>query len=296
MTGFTANKAVFNTLLTALTPVIWGSTYIVTTEWLPPDRPFTAALIRCLPAGLLLILWSRAALPARIWPKLLTLSLLNIGIFQALLFVAAYRLPGGIAAVVGAIQPLLVMLLAWSIDHNRPALVTLGAGLASILGMSLLFVSPDSQWDPIGLTAAAAGTGAMALGTFLSRRWQTGIPLLAFSGWQLFIGGLFLAPVAMLVDPPLPQLTPENLMGYGYLTIFGALIAYTLWFRGIKLLTPTSVSALGLLSPLTALILGWVVLDQFLDLRQMGGILTVLIAITVLQWQPAPKKLQPQKA
>src|SRR3989338_2426928 len=46
-------------LTTALGPVIWGSTYIVTTELLPPDRPFTAALLRTLPAGLLLGLWCR---------------------------------------------------------------------------------------------------------------------------------------------------------------------------------------------------------------------------------------------
>ena len=90
-------------LTTAIGPVIWGSTYIVTTELLPPDRPFTAALLRTLPAGLLLVLWCRR------WPawgdgvgwwRLLVLAALNIGVFQALLFVAAYRLPGGVAALV----------------------------------------------------------------------------------------------------------------------------------------------------------------------------------------------------
>ena len=43
-------------MTTALAPLIWGSTYLVTTEFLPPDRPFHAALLRCLPAGLLLLL------------------------------------------------------------------------------------------------------------------------------------------------------------------------------------------------------------------------------------------------
>lgn len=45
-------------LSTSLAP-IWGSTYLVTTEFLPPNRPFTAALIRVLPAGLLLLAWTR---------------------------------------------------------------------------------------------------------------------------------------------------------------------------------------------------------------------------------------------
>ena len=87
-------------LLTALAPLIWGSTYIVTTELLPPDRPFTAAVLRALPAGLLLVLWCRRWPAAHSWPRLLVLAALNIGVFQALLFVAAYRLPGGVAAVV----------------------------------------------------------------------------------------------------------------------------------------------------------------------------------------------------
>lgn len=107
-------------LLTACAPVIWGSTYIVTSEFLPPDRPFTAALIRALPAGLLLLLVTWRLPHKQHWGRLAVLSALNIGVFQALLFVAAYRLPGGLAAVLGAIQPLLVMLLAWAVDRQAP--------------------------------------------------------------------------------------------------------------------------------------------------------------------------------
>src|SRR4051812_41323497 len=119
MSSTSASVSWRDVLLTAFAPAIWGSTYIVATELLPPDRPFTAALLRALPAGLLLVLFSRR-LPARSeWGRLLVLSALNIGFFQALLFVAAYRLPGGLAAVVGAIQPLLVMGLAWTLDHRR---------------------------------------------------------------------------------------------------------------------------------------------------------------------------------
>lgn len=107
-------------LVTGLAPAIWGSTYIVTTELLPPDRPFTAALLRVLPAGILLTLYAWS-LPRRSdWRRLALLSALNIGFFQALLFVAAYSLPGGLAAVVGAIQPLLMMGLVWAVDGRQP--------------------------------------------------------------------------------------------------------------------------------------------------------------------------------
>ena len=125
-------------LVTAIAPVIWGSTYIVTSEFLPPDRPFTAALIRVLPAGILLILFTRQFPSSKDFWKLIVLSALNIGLFQALLFVAAYRLPGGLAAVLGAIQPLIVMVLVWLASRKSPTRMTLGSAIFGVIGMAIL--------------------------------------------------------------------------------------------------------------------------------------------------------------
>lgn len=276
-------------LITALAPAIWGSTYIVTTEILPPDRPFTAALLRALPAGLLLVLYSRY-LPRRSeWPRLLVLAALNIGFFQALLFVAAYRLPGGLAAVVGAIQPLLVMGLVWSMDQQRPAAVAVAASVVGIAGMAALLLAPGASWDPIGIAAAFVGTACMASGSYLTRRWRPTVPLLAFTGWQLLIGGLLLLPVAWLIDPPLPQLSPLQWLGYAYLSLFGALLAYVLWFRGIARLAPVAVSSLGLLSPLVAVLLGWALLGQSITGVALLGLIAVLGSILAVQWDAAAK-------
>ena len=107
-------------LSTALAPLIWGSTYLVTTEFLPPNRPFTAALIRVLPAGLLLLAWTRR-LPRRgEWGFVALFGFLNIGFFQAMLFVAAYRLPGGLAAVLSSTQTLMVLVFTWLIGKTMP--------------------------------------------------------------------------------------------------------------------------------------------------------------------------------
>jgi len=288
--GRSASRSTWlDVLITALAPAIWGSTYIVTTEILPPDRPFTAALLRALPAGLLLVLYSRY-LPRRSeWPRLLVLAALNIGFFQALLFVAAYRLPGGLAAVVGAIQPLLVMGLVWSMDGQRPASVAVAASVVGIAGMAALLLAPGASWDPIGIAAAFVGTACMASGTYLTRRWRPTVPLLAVTGWQLLIGGLFLLPVAWLIDPPLPQLSPLQWLGYTYLSLFGALLAYVLWFRGIARLAPVAVSSLGLLSPLVAVLLGWALLGQSITGVALLGLIAVLGSILAVQWAAAAK-------
>lgn len=271
-------------VLTATAPVIWGSTYIVTSELLPPDRPFTAALIRVLPAGLLLVLCMRQW-PARSqWLRLLVLSALNIGAFQALLFVAAYRLPGGLAAVLGAIQPLMVMALVWLVERTAPAASTLLAAIAGVVGMVLLLLSPQTVFEPVGIAAALLGAACMAGGVWLTRRWALPMPVLALTGWQLLLGGLMLAPLAWWLDAPLPALGPSAIAAYAYLCIAGALLAYALWFRGIARLPVVGVASLGLLSPLTAVVLGWALLGQSMSGLALLGLVMVLASVLAVQW------------
>ncbi|WP_233575755.1 EamA family transporter [Noviherbaspirillum saxi] len=278
-----------DTLLTALAPAIWGSTYIVATEMLPPDQPFTAALIRTLPAGIMLTLICRRLPKTLGWTRLLVLAALNIGAFQALLFIAAYRLPGGLAAVLGAIQPLLVMALAWLVDRRQPAWMAVWASVFGVLGMAALLLSPDAIWEPVGAMSALAGAACMATGTYLSRRWRSDMPVLAFTGWQLLAGGLMLAPLALLIDPPLPTLGAMQVLAYAYLSIVGALLAYALWFRGIARLSPVAVSSLGLLSPLTAVALGWALLGQSMNGLSLLALLVVLGSILAVQWSARPQ-------
>ncbi len=274
---------------TALAPTIWGTTYLVTTELLPPDRPLLAALLRALPAGLLLLALTRRLPQGTWWWRAMVLGVLNIGVFFALLFVAAYRLPGGVAATVLASQPLIVAGLAAGLlgERLRPRTVT--AATAGVAGVALLVLQADARLDGIGIAAAVGGSIVMATGVVLAKRWPSPAPLLATTGWQLVAGGLFLLPVTLLFEGAPPDaLSQGDVVGYAYLAIVGAALAYALWFRGIRDLTPTRVTFLGLLSPVVATTLGWLVLDQGLEAAQVLGGLVVLAAIVAAQAQPTP--------
>lgn len=273
--------------ITAIAPAIWGSTYIVTSELLPPDRPFIAALFRTLPAGVLLVLFTRRLPGGRDWGRLLVLGALNIGIFQVLLFVSAYRLPGGLAAVLGATQPLMVMLLAWMADGRKPAQVTLWSAVAGIAGMAVLLLSPQTVFEPVGIAAALTGAASMARGVWLTHRWQPRLPVLAMTGWQLLLGGLMLVPAAAWLDAPLPRLGAWQWTAYAYLCLAGALLAYALWFRGVARLPTVAVSSLGLLSPLVAVLLGWIVLGQAITGTALLGMVTVMASVLTVQWTAA---------
>jgi probable blue pigment (indigoidine) exporter len=269
--------------LTALAPAIWGSTYIVTTEFLPLGHPVTVALLRALPAGVLLLLIVRQ-LPSGIWwGRIFLLGALNFTVFWSLLFVSAYRLPGGVAATLGAVQPLMVIFLARALLGTMIRVVSVIAAISGAIGVAFLILSPEAALDPLGLLAGIGGAASMAAGTVLSRKWQPPVSLLTFTAWQLTAGGILLLPLAVWFEPSFPLLTISNILALTYLSVIGAALTYVLWFRGIQRIEPSSVAPLGFFSPLTAVLLGWLALGQTLTQIQFAGVLIVLGSVWLSQ-------------
>lgn len=270
-------------LITALAPAIWGSTYLVTTTFLPHGYPLTVAFLRALPAGLLLLAIVRQLPQGIWWLRVFVLGGLNFSFFWAMLFVSAYRLPGGVAATVGAIQPLIVILLS-RIFLGRPIhALAVGAGVVGIAGVALLVLTPNAALDPIGVAAGIAGAVSMAFGTVLTRRWVSPVSNLALTAWQLTAGGILLAPVVLVFEPALPMPTATNVLGMAYLGLIGAAFTYLLWFRGLARIEPSAASSLGLLSPVTATLLGWLALGQSLTPAQAFGFAMVLASVWLSQ-------------
>lgn len=270
-------------LLTALAPTIWGSTYVVTTLMLPPGYPLTVAMLRALPAGILLMLWVRALPHGIWWLRVSILGALNFSVFWALLFVAAYRPPGGVAATLGAIQPLVVIALARLLLGAPVRGLSVVAALTGLAGVALLVLTPKAALDPVGVAAGSGSAASMALGTVLSRRWQPPVSALTFTSWQLTAGGILLVPAALLLEAPLPQFTLVNVMGLAWLGLIGAALTYVLWFRGVARLEPAAVSSLGFLSPLSATVLGWAILGQSLSPLQLAGMAVVVGGVWLSQ-------------
>lgn len=269
------------TLLTALAPMVWGTTYVVTTELLPPGHPLFAGLLRALPAGLVLLVLLRRLPEGVWWWRALVLGTLNIGLFFPLLFVAAERLPGGVAATVGAIQPLLVVLLALPVLGERPTRSRVGWALTGAAGVALVVLNPAAELDALGMVAGAGAALSMAAGIVLTRRWgrPDGVTSPVLVSWLLTAGGLVLLPATFLVEGAPPAIDGPAAAGYLWLGGVGGLAAYLLWFRGVGRLPVAATALLGLLSPVVAATLGWLLLGQDLRPVQLVGFAVALAAI-----------------
>ncbi|MGX9348442.1 EamA family transporter [Microbacterium sp. KNMS] len=272
-------------LLTALAPIAWGTTYIVTSELLPPGHPLFAALLRALPAGLLALAIGRALPRGVWWARAALLGALNIGAFFPLLFLAAERLPGGVAAAVGGAQPVIVVLLSAVVLRTPVRQRPLAIGAAGAVGVALVVLGPSAALDPIGVAAAIGGTASMALGLVLTKRWgrPEGVGAISYAGWQLTAGGLVLLPAVLAVEGVPARIDGAAVAGYVWLATAGGIVAYTLWFRGIQRLPAFAAGLLGLLSPVVATLIGVAVLGETFTPVQAAGIALALGALIIGQ-------------
>ncbi|WP_423493892.1 EamA family transporter [Microbacterium esteraromaticum] len=272
-------------LLTALAPITWGTTYLVTTELLPPGHPLFAALIRALPAGVIAVVVGRSIPQGTWWMKAALLGTLNIGGFFPLLFIAAERLPGGVAAAVAGAQPLILLALGSVVLCERVRPVAAIAAVAGAAGVAAIVLGPSAALDPLGIAAAVGGVTCTAVGIILTKHWgrppRTGA--VAYAGWQLTAGGLFLLPLTLVFEGIPAEIHPDDVLGYLWLTTAGGLIAYALWFRGIERLPVAAPGLLALLSPVVATILGVALAHEAFTPVQLTGLLVVLSALVAGQ-------------
>lgn len=276
-------------LVTAVAPVAWGTTYYVTREALPADYPLYGAVLRALPAGLLLLAVRRRRPHGTWWWKSLVLGTLNMGAFFALVYVAAQLLPTSIASTVMATSPVVMTLLAWPLLSERPRALPLAGACVGIAGVCLMVLNGAAGIDPLGLLASVAAMTMSSIGYILAKRWGGGVDVLASTAWQLIAGGLVLLPVAAAAEGAPPALDGRALLGFGYVTTVGTAIAFAAWFTGLRRLTAAGVGLIGLLNPVTGVLLGTLVAAETLDAQQWGGL--VLVLAGVLTGQPVTARI-----
>jgi probable blue pigment (indigoidine) exporter len=269
--------------VTVLAPLAWGTTYVTITEFLPPGRPLLVAAMRVGPAAAVLLVAGRMSGRWRPhgaeWWRTAALAACNFGVFFPLLAIAVYRLPGGVAAAVGGLQPLMVTTGSAILARSRPRRLELVVGAVAAGGVALVAVRPGAAFDPVGLLAAVGANVSFATGVVLTKRFPPATNRIAATGWQLLLGSAALLPITFLVEGPPPAFTGRNLVGFAYLGVVGTALAFLVWFNGIRRLPVSAPPLLGLAAPVTGATLGWVVLGQSLAPLQLVGFVVTLGAI-----------------
>ncbi|MDJ1137285.1 DMT family transporter [Streptomyces iconiensis] len=269
-------------LVTAVAPVAWGTNYYVTREFLPPQHPLYGAAFRALPAGLLLLALARARPHGAWWWKALVLGVLNMGGFFALVYVAAQLLPTSLASTIMATSPLAMILIAWPLLAERPRLAPLSGAAIGIGGVCLMLFAGASGASGAGVLASVAAMVMSSCGYILATRWSRAADrpeVLALTSWQLLAGGALLLPAAALAEGAPPALDAPAALGFGYVSVVATALAFVAWFAGLRHLPASAVGLIGLLNPVTGVLLGTTLAGEILTPRQACGLALVFAGI-----------------
>ena len=268
-------------LVTAIAPVAWGSGYVVTRSLLPPESPLWGGVLRALPAGLIVLILARSLPRGSWWWRSLLLGALNVGGFFVLVYVAGQRLPSSLAATLMSASAACMLLFAWLLLHRRPRPAAVVGATVGLVGVAVMLGFDAEGADPWGVAASLGAMVASSIGFVLTTRWGSDVPALSMTAWQLVAGSVVLLPAALLVEGPPPMLTASSALGFAYLALIATALAYAAWFSGLRRLSPGVVGVVGLLNPVTGVVLGVAVAGEAFGVPQVVGVGLVLAGIVL---------------
>ncbi|WP_240191146.1 DMT family transporter [Microbacterium hominis] len=281
-------------LVTAIAPVAWGSTYFVTRHLLPPDAALWGAVIRCLPAGVLVLLVTRRLPRGAWWWRSVVLGALTVGGLNVLVYVAAQRLATSLAATIMSTSAAALIVLSWIVLGQRPALRAAAGAVLGILGVVVMLQPGGGEADGWGIAASVLAMLSSSLGFVLTRRWGADIPPLTMTAWQLIAGSLVVAPLAIAVEGAPPALDGPALLGFAYVILVATAIAYAAWFTGLARLPGAVVGVIGLLNPVTGVLLGvWLAHEPFGPAQMVGLALVVVGVLAGTLTRPRTAAIEP---
>jgi drug/metabolite transporter (DMT)-like permease len=276
--------------LFALVSVIWGSTWLAIKVGLVGVPPFLGAGLRFVVAALLtgtVLVWrgQRIRLSHDDWVCVLSSGILVFWLDYAGVYWAETHISSGLTAILFSTMPLMTALLGRFWIRSETLSVRKVAGiLVGIAGTTLLFW-PDERLgrsEILGMLAALGGSLAAAVNLVTVKRYGQRIDafVLNFLGMGLGSACLLIMSAAM-EDWSGVVWTPSNVAALLYLAVVGSVVAFTAYYRLIRLVDATVVSLTTLAIPVVALILGHVFLQEQVTSTAIAGIVVVLIGVGV---------------
>lgn len=273
--------------------VIWGTTYLALRIAVLHFPPFLFTAIRQIAAGLILggfmLTIGKAA-----WPNREHLVRQAIGGFfmismgNGLVAWAEMHIPSGVAAVICSLMPVVVIIVNLTVNREeKPTVPILIGTILGFAGIIMIFGEHLSEFSNLqyllGILLIFVAVVCWAAGSVWIKKQHTKSNPFLNAGLQMFFGGVWMIPFSLLFDDlSTVRYTAEAFYAMLYLVLVGSVIAYTCYSYALRKLPMTIVSLYAYINPLVAVVLGWLALDEKLNLKIGLAILITLAGIYIV--------------
>lgn len=276
--------------------LIWGSTWLFIKLGLEDLPPLTFAGIRFVIAVTILV--SVVAIRGLKWPRsrrnwlLLAVSgVLAFSLNYGLLFWGEQHISSGLAALLQATIPAFGLIIAHFYLPGEPLTPARLLGIAlGVLGVAVVFSSQLGVAGPralAGCIALVLSSVCAAYSNVLVKAYGKKLDPAILAGGQMFFGmlPLLLIGIPLEGNPLRFHWTPMAVLAILYLAVVGSVVAFLLYYWLVQNMDVTNTMLIALVTPVVAVILGMLVLNEQLGWRTLAGGAMIMAGIGIIVWR-----------
>ena len=271
--------------------IVWGSTYLgirVAVQEGSGFPPMIMSATRVFAGSLILVALARfiqkqsLRLTKEEW---VVLSVSGLALWwggNGLVAIAEMTVPSGYAALIIACTPIWVAIIESILDKKRPSVflvISLLIGVAGIAVLNWPAIIAGNLNDLRGLFLLIIAGLSWGAGSIYQKRKNIHTTPEISSAVQQFTGGVALLITSFIISEPTMNPVPSAWWAWGYLIIFGSVIAFTSFVKALKLLPPNVVFTYAFVNPVVAVILGFFILGEPITPWTFAGATLVIIGV-----------------
>jgi drug/metabolite transporter (DMT)-like permease len=271
--------------------VVWGSTYLgirVAVQEGSGFPPMIMSATRVFAGSLILVALARfiqkqsLRLTKEEW---VVLSISGLALWwggNGLLAIAEMTVPSGYAALIISCTPIWVAIIESILDKKRPSVflvISLLIGVAGIAVLNWPAIIAGNLNDLKGLFLLIIAGLSWGAGSIYQKRKNIHTTPEISSAVQQFTGGIALLITSFIISEPTMNPVPSAWWAWGYLIIFGSVIAFTSFVKALKLLPPNIVFTYAFVNPVVAIVLGFIILGEPITPWTFAGATLVLVGV-----------------
>jgi drug/metabolite transporter (DMT)-like permease len=275
--------------------VLWGGSFFFNGLVLREVPPLTLVLLRVMLASIFLLPLLRVY---RIrfprgpsgWMPFIAIGLFNNVLPFSLIVAGQTYIPSGLASILNATTPLFTVVVMALAGEEKLHARRIAGVIVGLIGVVILHGGFDGNGlgfgsgQGVGILLCLAGAFSYGLSALLARRLLSNSPPLGTATFQMLASTAMMVVVAGVIDRPwqLPMPGATTWLGVIGLAALSTALAYIVFFQILRRSGATNVMLVTLLIPVTAILLGYLVLGEQISPREIFGALVIGSALLLI--------------